>query len=175
MNAELAKGKEIELKRAEEERLKAAVIDAMGDGLVLVNMDGKITTVNPAFEKMTGYEKSELVGKESTELVQKMVKPEDLEKSMEDLITALEGKVPISGELTLISKDGREIPVTFSVAAIKDTEGKPTNLVYNIFRELFELGYFSSSSTNFSYSSLTHPGPSFLTNSAWSTLSCWSS
>ena len=113
-------------------RLSSAIIDAMGDGLVLIGMDGKITTVNPAFEKMTGYEKSELVGKESTEFMQKMVKLEDLENAVEDLIAVLETKVPIYGELTLVSKDGREIPVTFSVAVIKDTEGKPTNLIYNI-------------------------------------------
>ena len=119
-------------RQAEKGRLKAAVIDAMGDGLVLVNMDGKIISVNPAFEKMTGYKRSKLVGKDAADVIQKLLKSEDLENAMKGLITALEGKVPVSGELTFISKDGREIPTTFSLSAIKDTEGKPTNLIYNI-------------------------------------------
>lgn len=131
-NAKLAKGEKIERKRVEEERWAAAVIDAMGDGLILVDMDGKITAVNPAFEKMTGYEKSELVGKDAADVVQKLVKSEDLENAMEGLKTASEGKIPVSGVLTFVSKDGREILTTFSLSAIKDTEGKPTTLIYNI-------------------------------------------
>lgn len=127
-----------ERRRAVEERLKAAVIDAIVDGLILLSMDGKVTAANPAFEKMTGYEKSELVGKNAADVVQKLVKPEDLENAMKGLKTALEEKVPIHGELTLVLKDGREIPITFSISAIKDAEGKPTNLIYNI-REITEL------------------------------------
>ena len=121
------------IKSSERARVSTtAIIDAMGDGLVLLDMDGKITSVNPAFEKMTCYKKSEVVGKDAADVAQKLIKTEDLENAMEGLKTALEGKVTASGVLTLISKEGREIPITFSASVAKDTEGKPTTLIYNI-------------------------------------------
>jgi PAS domain S-box-containing protein len=104
-------------------------IEAMGDGLILNTLDGKITFVNPAFEKMTGYEKDELVGRDLADLLQELVKPEDLGKTMEAVGTALEGKVPISTSHTLVSKNGREVPITFTVSFIRDTKGQPFSVI----------------------------------------------
>jgi len=114
-----------------------AVIDAMGDGLVLVDMGGKITAVNPAFEKMTGYERSEVVGKAVAEIRPKMLNPEDLERMMGMLRAGIEGKIVPSGILTLVTKDGREIPVAFTASYIKDAEGKPTAIVA-MFKDITE-------------------------------------
>jgi len=105
------------------------VIDAIGDGLVLIDMDGKIITINPAFEKITGYKKSELVGKDAADVISKVIKPEDMERAMEALRTVREGKSPTPEPYTyytLISKDGREISVALTATFIKDMEGKPT-------------------------------------------------
>jgi len=136
-NAKFAKGEKIELKRAEEERLQV-VIDAMGDGLVLVNMDGKIIAVNPAMEKMGGYTKSEVVGKDATDLISKVTKPEGSEKIMRALGTTLKGKSSFSGTYTFVTKDGREIPVASTASFVKDVGGKTAAIVVT-YRDITEL------------------------------------
>jgi PAS domain S-box-containing protein len=68
-SAKLARGRKIR----QEELKEAAVIDAMGDGLVLVDTNGKITAVNPALEKLTGYSKDEFIGKDAVYLAKKLL------------------------------------------------------------------------------------------------------
>ncbi|KUO39535.1 MAG: hypothetical protein AVW06_03685 [Hadesarchaea archaeon DG-33-1] len=136
-NAELPKRKKIKLKR-EEERLKVAVFDDSGDGLILVDMDGKIIAVNPAVEKMTGFEKSEMVGKAVADIAPKMLKPEDLKRIMIMLGTALDGRIVPSGTYTLVTKNGREIPIAFTPSFVKDTDGKSTGIVAT-FKDITEL------------------------------------
>ena len=113
-------------------------ISAMGDGIILHTLDGRITFLNPAFEKMLGYEKSELLGRHAAELVQEVVTPADLEKTVEAIGTALEGRVPIPSSLTLVSKDGREVPVTFTVSFIRNEKGQPSTVVV-AFKDITEL------------------------------------
>ncbi|MBM3240635.1 PAS domain S-box protein [Candidatus Poribacteria bacterium] len=120
------------------EKEKTAAIEAMEDGMVLVNMDGKVNAVNPAFEKMVGYEKKELVGKDAAVLVQKLIKSENLEKIRASLRAVLKGKVFPCTPYILIAKDGREMPVISNVSFIKDVDGKPTTIVTTI-KDITEL------------------------------------
>ena len=55
-----------ERKRAEEERMHlATAIEQTAEGLIVTNRDWVIQYVNPAVERMTGYSKSEIIGKHS--------------------------------------------------------------------------------------------------------------
>ena len=55
-----------ERKRAEEERMHlATAIEQTAEGLIVTNRDWVIQYVNPAVEHMTGYSKSEIIGKHS--------------------------------------------------------------------------------------------------------------
>jgi PAS domain S-box-containing protein len=129
-----------ERKQAEEERVKAvsAVVDAMGDALVLHTLDGKITFVNPAYEKLTGYERSELVGRDVADVGAKVTKPEDAQKTVAAIETALAGEVPVPVPLTLISKEGREVPVAFTVSFMRDARGAPSTAVV-VFKDITEI------------------------------------
>ena len=40
----------------------ASAIDAAGEAILITNLDGEITYVNPAFERVSGYSKDELIG-----------------------------------------------------------------------------------------------------------------
>ena len=110
-------------------------IVAMGDGLILNTLDGRITFVNPAFEEMTGYEKRELLGRDAAELAQELVKPADVERSLSAIGAALEGKIPGPVPVTLVSKAGREVPTTFTVSFIRDAKGKPATAVV-VFKDI---------------------------------------
>jgi len=134
-----------ERKRAQEKekevaamKMMADTIKAIGDGVILVDMDGKITDVNPAWEKMTGYEHSEVIGKDAAEVAQKMHKPEDVEKPISVLRTAMGGKVPTPLIYTLIRKDGQEIPLTYTLSFMRDAAGKPTQIV-GVVKDLTEI------------------------------------
>jgi PAS domain S-box-containing protein len=122
---------------ADAARERAAIIDAMGDGLVLVGMDGKITSINPAYEKMMGYKKNEIVGENAADLTKKNVKPEDLKTAMKSLEVNMKGKVPSPVTITLFTKDGREVPVIVTSSVMKDSEGKPSSLII-VFKDITE-------------------------------------
>jgi PAS domain S-box-containing protein len=127
-------------KRAEEERVKAvsAVVDAMGDALVLHTLDGKITFVNPAYERLTGYDRRELVGKDAADVGAKVTKPEDAQKTVTAIETALKGEVPVPVPITLISKEGREVPVAFTVSFMRDASDEPSTAVV-VFKDITEI------------------------------------
>ena len=132
-----------ERKRTEEREMEAVAaaaaaqtsidtVEAMGDGVFLLNMDGKITSVNPGFERMTGYEASELVEQSIAEMIPKWFKPEEIETPAGLRRTILEGKSPVPTAITWITKDGREVPTIFTVSFIRDAEGNPTTVVATI-------------------------------------------
>lgn len=106
-----------------------AIIDAMGDGLVLFDMERKITAVNPAFEKMTGYKRSEIIGKDYVECALKIIKSEDTERFTREFVGIMAGKLQPPLLITFVTKDGREIPIICTVSFIKDAKGKPFSVI----------------------------------------------
>jgi PAS domain S-box-containing protein len=129
-----------ERKRAEEARVKAvsAVVDAMGDALVLHTLDGEITFVNPAYEELTGYDRRELVGRDAAEVGAEVTKPEDVEITAASIEAALKGEVPVPVPITLISKEGREVPVAFTVSFMRDARGQPSTAVV-VFKDITQI------------------------------------
>ena len=124
-----------ELKRAEEQR--AAVIDAMPDALIVLDLNGVVLSVNPSMTKMLGYKPEERVGKSFDEL-RESIKPEDIEKFLKLLGQLIETGHMESVETVLRAKDGREIPTSVSYSLIKDSEGIPTNIIALV-RDITEL------------------------------------
>jgi PAS domain S-box-containing protein len=129
--------------KAEEERRKvtaerAAIIESMGDGLVKLDMDGNITETNPALERMLGYERNELIGRNILSLLTGKVNGETLQKVMSFFSTAVEGKMPSPTEIPAHTKDGRPITISFSGSFIKDPSGEPIAMVATI-REVTDI------------------------------------
>ena len=138
-----------ELKRLQESEKEAVAaqaaartaidtIEAIGDGIVLLSMDGKVISVNPALEKISGYTRSDLVGKDAAEMIQEVIKPGDVEKFMGVWEVVLKEEVPTPISVTGVSKDGREVPIIFAVSFIKDAEGKPTTIIVTV-KDITEL------------------------------------
>ena len=56
-----------ERKQAEEKlRLSATVLEHIADGVMVVDVDGRIVAVNPAFTQITGYTEAEALGQPSS-------------------------------------------------------------------------------------------------------------
>ena len=116
-----------------------AVIDAIGDGIILFKLDGEIISINPALAKMIGVERSEADGKNLIEVMANYIKPEDPEIVMDALNAGLKGEVATSSKsFTLVSRDGREIPVMLTGSTMKDAEGKIIALI-GVIKDVTEL------------------------------------
>jgi len=131
-----------ELKRAEEERAKAAaireraaIVDAMGDGLIVVDLEGNITLVNKAFVKQSGYKEEELIGTSVVNMP--TIRPEDIEKVMEFMKEVIEkgsaGPIGMPG----VRRDAKEVYLSFTASVLKDPKGKPIAL-FAVVRDITE-------------------------------------
>ena len=110
------------------ERVKtlSSIVEVMGDALMLHTVDGEITFVNRAFENLAGYKRSELVGKNVADVGAKVTKPEDVEKTTAAIEAAMKGETPTPAPITLVTKEGVETPILFTVSFVRDAKGKPS-------------------------------------------------
>jgi len=88
--------------RETEERCRLLVENAP-DVIYRLDQDGKITSLNPAFEKITGWPCSEWLGKHFSGIVH----PDDLTLAKQGFEEALRGNGPASYEMRFLSKSGR--------------------------------------------------------------------
>ena len=102
--------------RESEARCKLLVENAP-DVIYRLAEDGTITSLNPAFEKITGWSCSEWLGRHFNEIVH----PDDLSLATQRFEEALKGITPPSYELRILSKSGRHIVGELtSVGELKD-------------------------------------------------------
>ncbi len=115
--------------RAEtEEKLRAAYAfrQAMSNSLITgmraIDLEGRITFVNAAFCRMTGFEESELVGIKPP---YPYWPPEEFEKLQQNIDTALAGKAPASGfEMRIMRRNGERFDVRLYFSPLIDTSGQ---------------------------------------------------
>lgn len=119
--------KTIELELSEQNILHTkaisdAILESIGDGLVVVNKEGKITYVNQAFEKMIGWDSEEILGKHIIDVVPRESESGEKVQFNERILTkVLSGEVVIA-DLTnpfyYIRKDGTRFPTSSIVTPI---------------------------------------------------------
>ena len=115
----LALVEDITERRESEERLRC-VTDTASDAILMMNPQGEITFWNPAAEKILGYSAGEALGQNLHELLTS-------ERDLAAHLAAIDGfrrtgQGPAMGktvELSTRRKDGVEIPVALSLAAVR--------------------------------------------------------
>jgi PAS domain S-box-containing protein len=106
------------------------ILRSLTSGVVTVDLDGRVVTLNPAAELLTGFFSGEAAGRYCTELFAHT--PEIGELLMETLAT----RAPIAGvPLTLRRRNGSGVPVEFGTAPLRAGEGKDLGVV-GMFRDL---------------------------------------
>ncbi len=107
-----------------------SILSSVTSGIVTVDLEGRVVTLNPAAELMTGYFAGEAVGRYCTEVF--ATTPELGEILME----ALASRAPIVNvNLTLRRRTGAALPVEVSAAPLKGGDGKDLGGV-GVFRDL---------------------------------------
>ena len=89
--------------KASEEKYRG-IVELAPDGIITVNLKGVITSVNPAFLKLTGYSEDEIVGKRFTKIG--TIQARDIPKYLRLMSSILRGKTPSPSEFPYIRKDG---------------------------------------------------------------------
>jgi two-component system, cell cycle sensor histidine kinase and response regulator CckA len=130
--------KQAEARIEKMERWLATVLKSIGDAVIASDKESRITFMNAVAERLTGWNQEDALGKKLTEVLS--IKDQDLrnlEKHLvENVIT--EGMIlNLIEDRLLIAKDGTEIPISDSVAPIKDDNDETPGSVL-IFRDITE-------------------------------------
>ena len=110
------------------------LIETTIDGIMINDLSGNITNVNSALEKMTGFNKEELIGEHSSMLIKE---DEETKERFRERAAELLEKGYISYESVLKKKDGRDTEVECNITLAKDERGDFVAGI-SIFRDVTE-------------------------------------
>ena len=101
-----------------------SILSSLTSGIVTVDLEGRVVSLNPAAELMTGFFGGEVTGRYCTEVFAHTT--ELGEALMETLTTriAMPGRA-----LTLRRRTGRSLPVELSASPLKGVEGKDLGVI----------------------------------------------
>ena len=112
---------ELRLEQDDDELLKfKRGIDQSSDAVFITDLEGTITYINPAFEKIYGFTQKEAIGNTPRIIKSGMIPQEQYQYFWQ---TLLSGEI-ISGELANKTKDGRIIPIEGANVPILDDDKK---------------------------------------------------
>jgi diguanylate cyclase (GGDEF)-like protein/PAS domain S-box-containing protein len=120
---------------AEKERAQVT-LNCIGDAVVCTDISGDITFLNPVAETMTGWTLTEAVGRPMAEVFRTLsaTSTEPTETTAELAILQIRS-VHLPPSCVLIRRDGLEIPIEDSIAAIHDRQGQTIGAVI-VFRDV---------------------------------------
>jgi PAS domain S-box-containing protein len=105
---------------AEDSALLAAIVESAGDLVIASDLEGTIRSWNPGAERMLGYGATEMVGR----TIAAFVATDHLPAAFQMRDRVVSGReASASGEYAYVAKDGSRIPVSVSIAAIRDASG----------------------------------------------------
>jgi PAS domain S-box-containing protein len=97
----------------------AAIVQNCEDAIIGRDLDGIITSWNPAAEQMYGYSSQEIVGKPIDLFV-----PEDQAHETDTILSRIKaGKHVEQLETQRVRKDGTVVPVSLTISPIRDAHG----------------------------------------------------
>lgn len=120
-----------ERKRAEEEieaerRKLAEIINGMIDGVTIIDLSGKIITVNNSTIQQHGYTVEEVIGKTPTEV---FIDETDVPKFHEALKRLAAGEEIRGQEYLAKRKDGTTFPASVNLSPLSDVKDKVTTII----------------------------------------------
>jgi PAS domain S-box-containing protein len=106
--------------RDSEERFRT-MFDSAPIGIAVRDLDGRVLSTNPAFERMIGYTEEELVGRDHTSLFP----PEDAAEARRLHDELVAGGNGYEREERLAAKDGHEVWSRVAVTLVRDAGQRP--------------------------------------------------
>ncbi|MBV9614846.1 MAG: PAS domain S-box protein [Ktedonobacteraceae bacterium] len=134
--AQLAAGLRFALKAqsllSEQGRL-AAIFHYSTEGILTVDNALRIIDFNPAMERLTGWQESEVLGRFYFEVL----RPKDRqgnELGLQDapILQAFAGQEVINREMIITARDGQRFNVSVTASCVRSAKGEPTNGILNV-------------------------------------------
>lgn len=122
----------------EQQDLLRATLFSIGDAVIVTDIDGRVTLLNPVAERLTGWTQAGAAGLLLTEVFH--ILNESTRESVDNpaFRSLREGKiVGLANHSVLISKSGAEVPIDDSAAPIKTAAGDIRGAVL-VFRDINE-------------------------------------
>lgn len=108
--------------RKNEERFRR-VIEAAPNGLLMVDQRGKIVLCNTEFEKLFGYSRDEVVGREMEFLVPERYRRGHPASRADFFLSPVSRQMGVGRDLYGLRKDGSEVPVEIGLSPMVTEEG----------------------------------------------------
>ena len=124
---ELTERKRTEATLRESEQRYRLLLESSPDPIVLYNIQGKATYVNPAFEQTFGFSSEELLGKQID-----FVPPKNWPETKDAIKRMLSGKKIQLFETRRLTKEGRVLDVQLSSTLYYDHLGKPAGNIVTL-------------------------------------------
>jgi len=102
----------------------STILRSIADGVIATDGEGVVTFMNPVAEEMTGWDLASALSRPLDEVFR--VRCEGCEETLADLAGGGRGKAGLftfSGDLVLLSRDGREIPIEAKGTALSAIQG----------------------------------------------------
>jgi PAS domain S-box-containing protein len=133
VDIDITERKAAEAALAESEQRYRALVDNASDIVATTDMDLRITSINPAIERILGYEPSEAVGTQ----LNRYVPADQLTKHEEMLRRKFAGTETTRYETDLLRKDGQRCTVEVNSKLMLDPLGQPIG-INSIARDITE-------------------------------------
>ncbi|WP_290901178.1 EAL domain-containing protein [Aquabacterium sp.] len=114
-------------------RLHAAALESTRDGMMVLDSDRVLVSINPAFTALTGYEEHEVIGR-SPEFLLTDAPDEFVAQLREHLLSYGSWQ----GEVWFRHRNGDPFMTKLSVAAVHSTQGEPSHFV-GVFTDITQL------------------------------------
>ena len=115
--------------------LLSTTMSSIGDGLIVTDAEGRVTSLNPVAERLTGWKSAEAIGQPLPTVfrIVNEVTRQPVQNPVEKVF-ASGTVVGLANHTLLISKDGSELPISDSAAPIQVAKGPLLGVVL-VFRD----------------------------------------
>ena len=106
--------------RPDEAAWLAAIVDSSSDAIISTDLNGILTSWNPAAERLYGYVASEILGQPNQRII-----PPDRQSEEDSVRQRIASGEPVEHyESVRVRKDGSRVSVAMTVSALRDRDGR---------------------------------------------------
>jgi PAS domain S-box-containing protein len=112
----------------------AVTLQSIGDAVIATDAEGRVTMLNPVAQSLTGWPESQAIG-EHIDTVFETVDEHTRRPNLSPLARVTSDATPLSANAVLMARNGRDIPIGDSVAAMRSADGTLLGIVV-VFRDV---------------------------------------